>query len=81
MAQGLGFLHHRSVRMGTASGTVNDEGESRELIDCALHDYRRATMLFYRRLPERLFSVVKNQYVREAKCIALGDPYCEWVIN
>jgi hypothetical protein len=27
-----------------------------------------------------LFSVVKNQHVREIKCIATGDPYCEWEI-
>jgi predicted hydrocarbon binding protein len=27
-----------------------------------------------------LFSVVKNQRVREVKCIAAGDPYCEWEI-
>jgi KaiC/GvpD/RAD55 family RecA-like ATPase/predicted hydrocarbon binding protein len=25
-----------------------------------------------------LFSTVKNQRVREIKCIAAGDPYCEW---
>lgn len=24
------------------------------------------------------FSIVKNQHVRETKCIAMGDPYCEW---
>jgi predicted hydrocarbon binding protein/KaiC/GvpD/RAD55 family RecA-like ATPase len=27
-----------------------------------------------------LFSAVKNQHVRETKCIAAGDPYCEWEI-
>jgi len=27
-----------------------------------------------------LFSVVKNQHVREIKCTAAGDPYCEWEI-
>jgi predicted hydrocarbon binding protein/KaiC/GvpD/RAD55 family RecA-like ATPase len=27
-----------------------------------------------------LFSTVKNQHVRETKCIAAGDPYCEWEI-
>jgi predicted hydrocarbon binding protein/KaiC/GvpD/RAD55 family RecA-like ATPase len=27
-----------------------------------------------------LFSAVKNQRVRETKCIAAGDPYCEWEI-
>jgi predicted hydrocarbon binding protein len=27
-----------------------------------------------------LFSTLKNQHVKEVKCIALGDPYCEWEI-
>ena len=27
-----------------------------------------------------LFSAVKRQHVREFKCIAAGDPYCEWEI-
>jgi len=28
-----------------------------------------------------LFSAVKNQHVREIKCIAAGDPFCEWEIK
>ena len=24
------------------------------------------------------FSTVKNQHVIETKCIAMGDPYCDW---
>ena len=24
------------------------------------------------------FATVKNQHVKETKCIAMGDPYCEW---
>jgi predicted hydrocarbon binding protein len=27
-----------------------------------------------------LFSAVRNQHVREVRCIAAGDPYCEWEI-
>jgi predicted hydrocarbon binding protein/KaiC/GvpD/RAD55 family RecA-like ATPase len=27
-----------------------------------------------------LFSAVKDQHVREIKCLAAGDPYCEWEI-
>ena len=27
-----------------------------------------------------LFSAIKSQHVREVKCIAMGDPYCEWEI-
>jgi len=28
-----------------------------------------------------LFSVVKNQHVREIRCIAAGDPFCECEIS
>jgi predicted hydrocarbon binding protein/KaiC/GvpD/RAD55 family RecA-like ATPase len=28
-----------------------------------------------------LYSAVKNQHVREIKCVAAGDPYCEWEIT
>jgi hypothetical protein len=27
-----------------------------------------------------LFSAAKNQHIREVKCIAADDPYCEWEI-
>jgi predicted hydrocarbon binding protein/KaiC/GvpD/RAD55 family RecA-like ATPase len=27
-----------------------------------------------------IFAAVKNQHVKETKCIAAGDPYCEWEI-
>jgi predicted hydrocarbon binding protein/KaiC/GvpD/RAD55 family RecA-like ATPase len=27
-----------------------------------------------------IFSVVRGQHVREIKCLAMGDPYCEWEI-
>jgi len=27
-----------------------------------------------------LFSAVRKQHVREVRCIAIGDPYCEWEI-
>jgi predicted hydrocarbon binding protein/KaiC/GvpD/RAD55 family RecA-like ATPase len=27
-----------------------------------------------------LFSAVKNKHVREIRCVAAGDPYCEWEI-
>jgi predicted hydrocarbon binding protein len=49
----------------------------------------RTTILVHRKEPScffttgflnGLFSAVRNQHVREIKCIAAGDPYCEWVI-
>jgi predicted hydrocarbon binding protein/KaiC/GvpD/RAD55 family RecA-like ATPase len=49
----------------------------------------RTTILVHRKEPScffttgflnGLFSAVKDQHVREVKCIAAGDPYCEWEI-
>jgi predicted hydrocarbon binding protein len=49
----------------------------------------RTTILVHRKEPScffttgflnGFFSAVKNQHVREIKCIAAGDPYCEWEI-
>ena len=28
-----------------------------------------------------LFSAVKNKHIRETKCIAAGDPFCEWEVK
>jgi predicted hydrocarbon binding protein len=25
-----------------------------------------------------VFAAVTNQHVKETRCIAMGDPYCEW---
>jgi predicted hydrocarbon binding protein len=30
--------------------------------------------------PNGLFLAAKNQHVREVKCIATGEPYCQWEI-
>jgi predicted hydrocarbon binding protein/KaiC/GvpD/RAD55 family RecA-like ATPase len=38
------------------------------------------TCLFTTGFLNGLFSAVKNQHVREVKCVAAGDPYCEWEI-
>jgi predicted hydrocarbon binding protein len=27
------------------------------------------------------FATVKNQHVKEIKCITMGDPYCEWELR
>jgi predicted hydrocarbon binding protein len=47
----------------------------------------RTTILMHRKQPScffttgflnGLFSAVKGQHVREVRCLAAGDPYCEW---
>ncbi len=43
-------------------------------------DTKESTCFFTTGFLNGLFSVVKNQHVREIKCVAAGDPYCEWEI-
>jgi predicted hydrocarbon binding protein len=46
----------------------------------SLAERREPSCLFTTGFLNGLFSAVKNQHVREVKCIAAGDPYCEWEI-
>jgi predicted hydrocarbon binding protein/KaiC/GvpD/RAD55 family RecA-like ATPase len=64
--------------------TLGDTIRIRENCECL-----RTTILIHEQQPScffttgflnGLFSAVKNQHVREIKCMAAGDPYCEWEI-
>jgi predicted hydrocarbon binding protein/KaiC/GvpD/RAD55 family RecA-like ATPase len=44
------------------------------------HERRQPSCFFTTGFLNGLFSAVKNKHVREVKCIAAGDPYCEWEI-
>jgi predicted hydrocarbon binding protein/KaiC/GvpD/RAD55 family RecA-like ATPase len=77
----LGLLEHCKVGKVTLGETVR----IRENCECF-----RTTILVHSKEPScffttgflnGLFAAVKNQHVREIKCIAAGDPYCEWEIR
>jgi predicted hydrocarbon binding protein/KaiC/GvpD/RAD55 family RecA-like ATPase len=56
----------------------------RENCECArtmgYKDEKQLSCFFTTGFLNGLFSAVKGQHVREVKCLAAGDPYCEWEI-
>jgi len=74
----LRFLEHCKVGKVTLGETIR----IRDNCECL-----RTTIFVHRKEPScyfttgflnGLFYAVKNQHVKETKCIAMGDPYCEW---
>jgi predicted hydrocarbon binding protein/KaiC/GvpD/RAD55 family RecA-like ATPase len=74
----LRFLEHCKVGKVTLGETI------RIMDNC---ECLRTTIFAHRKEPScyfttgflnGFFSAVKNQHVQETKCIAMGDPYCEW---
>jgi predicted hydrocarbon binding protein/archaellum biogenesis ATPase FlaH len=75
----LHFLEHCKVGKVTAGETIRVE-ENCESIRESLFVSKRdePTCYFTTGFFNGFFSAVKNQHVKETKCIAMGDPYCEW---
>jgi predicted hydrocarbon binding protein len=74
----LHFLEYCKVGKVTLGETIR----IRDNCECL-----RTTMFLHEKQPScffttgflnGLFSAVKNQHVREVRCVAAGDPYCEW---
>jgi len=74
----LSFLEHCKVGKVTLGETLR----IRDNCECL-----RTTMFMHEKQPScffttgflnGLFFAVKNQHVREVRCVAAGDPYCEW---
>jgi predicted hydrocarbon binding protein/KaiC/GvpD/RAD55 family RecA-like ATPase len=74
------FLNHCKVGKVTLNDTIrireNCEGMRTKLFTTI----KEPSCYFTTGFLNGLFSAVKNQHVREAKCIVAGDPYCEWEI-
>jgi len=74
----LHFLEHCKVGKVAADETIRMEG-SCESVGMLLETEREEPCcLFTTGFFNGFFSAVKNQHVKETKCIAMGDPYCEW---
>jgi len=75
----LRFLEHCKVGKITVDETIRIE-ENCESIRESLFVSKRdePTCYFTTGFLNGFFSAVKNQHVKETKCIAIGDPYCEW---
>jgi len=75
----LHLLEHCKVGKVTADETIRME-ENCESIRESLYVPKREepSCHFTTGFLNGFFSAVKNQHVKETKCIAMGDPYCEW---
>jgi predicted hydrocarbon binding protein/KaiC/GvpD/RAD55 family RecA-like ATPase len=78
------FMNHCSVGKITLrprSGQALDETiRMKESCEAFGLDTGEPSCFFTTAFLNGLFSAVKKQHVREVRCIAAGDPYCEWEI-
>ncbi|MBA7496270.1 hypothetical protein ES702_06869 [subsurface metagenome] len=75
----LHFLEHCKVGKVTADETIRMK-ESCESLWVKFMTTKRdePSCYFITGFLNGFFSAVKNQHVKETKCIAMGNPYCEW---
>lgn len=74
----LNFLEYCKVGKVTLGETVRIK-ENCECLRTTLFIHEKQPSCFFTTgFLNGLFSAVKNQHVREVRCVAAGDPYCEW---
>ena len=75
----LNFLEHCKVGKLKADKTIKMKENCESMIYKYMTKKREEpTCYFTTGFLNGFFSAVKNQHVKETKCIAMGDPYCEW---
>ena len=78
----LGLLKHCKVGEVTAGETIRMRGSCESLwtkmYKKEFYKWEEPCCFFTTGFLNGFFSAVKDQHVKETKCIALGDPYCEW---
>jgi predicted hydrocarbon binding protein/KaiC/GvpD/RAD55 family RecA-like ATPase len=79
----LTFLEHCKVGKVTMDETlkIRENCESLSSLIFRVTTTEEPCCFFTTGFFNGLFSAVKNQHVREIRCVAAGDPYCEWEIK
>ena len=72
------FLEHCKVGKVTLGETVRIRENCETLRTTLFKHAKEPSCYFTTGFLNGLFSAVKKKHVREIKCIAAGDPYCEW---
>jgi len=75
------FLNHCKVGKVTLSDTIRIRENCESMRTKLFTTIKEPSCYFTTGFLNGLFSAVKNQRVREVKCIVAGDPYCEWEIR
>jgi predicted hydrocarbon binding protein/KaiC/GvpD/RAD55 family RecA-like ATPase len=77
----LHFLEHCKVGKVTFGETVRIRENCESLRTTIHHVHRKEPSCYFTTgFLNGLFASVKGQHVREVRCLAAGDPYCEWEI-
>jgi len=76
----LHLLEHCKVGKVTSGETVRIRENCESLRTTILKHEKQPSCFFTTGFLNGLFSTVKKHHVREIKCVAAGDPYCEWEI-
>jgi predicted hydrocarbon binding protein len=74
----LSFLEHCKVGKVTLGETLRIRDNCECLRTTLFMHEKQPSCFFTTGFLNGLFSAVKNQHVREVRCVAAGDPYCEW---
>jgi predicted hydrocarbon binding protein len=76
----LTFLEHCKVGKVTMDETIRIRENCENFVTWLFTTTDEPSCFFTTGFLNGLFSAVKGQHVRETKCVAAGDPYCEWEI-
>jgi predicted hydrocarbon binding protein len=74
----LHLLEHCKVGKVTVDETIRIEGNCESIRELVAGKREEPSCYFTTGFLNGFFYAVKNQHVKETKCIAMGDPYCEW---
>lgn len=78
----LDFLTYCKVGEVTANDTIRIRENAESAYTKTFTTKRKEPSCFFTTgFLNGLFSAVTNQHLKEIKCIAAGDPYCEWEIK
>ena len=76
----INFMNFCKVGKVTLDETIRIRENCESLRTTLFRHAKEPSCYFTTGFLNGLFSVVKNQHVKEVKCVAAGDPYCEWEI-
>jgi len=75
----LHFLEHCKVGRVTMDKTIRMKESSESVWTKLITKKREEPCCYFTTgFLNGFFSAVKNQHIKETKCIGMGDPYCEW---
>ena len=77
----IDFMNYCKVGKVTLGETIRISENCESLRTTILKHEKQPSCFFTTGFLNGLFSALKNQHVRETRCIAAGDPYCEWEIR